>query len=96
MNKYEEKPIPLIIRQAGKSKFEYISEYEVNPEALEFFSSIEGKIAIISVAGIYRTGKSYLLNTILLNQKNGFAVGPTTNPKTKGIWVWGKPLIEKN
>lgn len=37
-----------------------------------------------------------MLNTILLNQKQGFAVGPTTNPKTKGIWVWGKPLILKN
>lgn len=23
-------------------------------------------------------------------------MGPTTNPKTKGIWVWGKPLILKN
>lgn len=51
---------------------------------------------MISVAGVYRTGKSYLLNTILLKQKSGFAVGPTTNPKTKGIWVWGKPLILKN
>jgi hypothetical protein len=45
---------------------------------------------------MYRTGKSYLLNTIMLKQKGGFAVGPTTNPKTKGIWVWGKPLIFKN
>ena len=71
-------------------------EYEINPEALRFFQSIEGKIAVISVAGVYRTGKSYLLNTILLRQKAGFAVGPTTNPKTKGIWVWGKPLILKN
>ena len=59
-------------------------------------SSIEGKIAIISVAGMYRTGKSYLMNTILLDYKNGFAVGPTTNPKTKGIWIWGKPLIMNN
>lgn len=60
------------------------------------FLSIDGKLAIISVAGIYRTGKSFLLNTILLNIKNGFAVGPTVNPKTKGIWVWGKPLIFRN
>lgn len=33
---------------------------------------------------------------MLLNIKSGFAVGPTVNPKTKGIWVWGKPLIFKN
>ncbi len=22
----------------------------------------------------------------------GFAIGPTTNPCTKGIWLWGKPI----
>lgn len=22
----------------------------------------------------------------------GFAIGPTTNPCTKGIWIWNKPL----
>jgi hypothetical protein len=32
----------------------------------------------------------------MLKQKGGFGVGPTTNPKTKGIWIWGKPLIYKN
>jgi hypothetical protein len=71
-------------------------EYVANPDALEFFGSIKGKVAIISVAGVYRTGKSFLLNTMLLNIKKGFAVGPTINPQTKGIWVWGKPLNFKN
>ena len=33
---------------------------------------------------------------MLLNRKSGFSVGPTVNPETKGIWVWGKPLIFKN
>jgi len=22
----------------------------------------------------------------------GFAIGPTTNPCTKGIWIWSKPV----
>jgi len=35
------------------------------------------------VAGMYRTGKSYLLNRMLLNRSNGFGVGPTINPCTK-------------
>jgi hypothetical protein len=95
MKKYEDRAIPLIFRQEGKGKSSG-GEYEANPEALAFLKSIEGKVAIISVAGMYRTGKSYLLNTIMLKQKGGFAVGPTTNPKTKGIWVWGRPLIFKN
>lgn len=44
---------------------------------------------------MYRTGKSYLLNRVLLNlQKNeGFGVGPTINPCTKGLWIWAKPVI---
>jgi hypothetical protein len=28
---------------------------------------IEGPLAVIAVAGMYRTGKSYLLNRMLLN-----------------------------
>ena len=41
---------------------------------------------------MYRTGKSYLLNRVLLNRKDGFGVGPTVNPCTKGLWVWGRPV----
>jgi Guanylate-binding protein, N-terminal domain/Guanylate-binding protein, C-terminal domain len=64
----------------------------VNEEALSMISSLEGPIGVISVAGLYRTGKSYLLNRVILNKANGFGVGPTINPCTKGIWVWGKPV----
>jgi len=47
--------------------------------------NIKEKIGIIAVAGKYRTGKSFLLNRILLNKKDidGFGVGPTINPCTK-------------
>ena len=44
------------------------------------------------MAGLYRTGKSYLLNRVLMNRASGFGVGPTVNPCTKGLWVWSKPL----
>lgn len=52
------------------------------------------KIGVIAVAGKYRTGKSFLLNRIILEQSEnkGFGVGPTINPCTKGLWVWSKPL----
>jgi hypothetical protein len=50
-------------------------------------------VAVIAVAGKYRTGKSFLLNRVILNKKNeGFGVGPTINPCTKGLWVWGETL----
>lgn len=41
---------------------------------------------------MYRTGKSYLLNRIILNRKKGFSVGPTVNACTKGLWIWGRPI----
>ena len=43
------------------------------------------RVGIVAVAGKYRTGKSFLLNRILLNksENNGFGVGPTINPCTK-------------
>ena len=57
--------------------------------------SLSGKIAVISVVGLYRTGKSYLLNRMLLNRNSGFGVGSTIEACTKGIWIWGKPLVQK-
>jgi chromosome segregation ATPase len=59
---------------------------------VEFLKSIPQPIAIVGVAGMYRTGKSFLLNRVILNRGSGFGVGPTINPCTKGIWIWGKPL----
>lgn len=39
--------------------------------------NIPAPIGIVGVAGMYRTGKSYLLNRMLLNRSDGFGVGPT-------------------
>jgi hypothetical protein len=46
----------------------------------------------VSVVGMYRTGKSFLLNKIILDRKEGFQVGPTVNPCTKGIWIYKKTI----
>ena len=41
----------------------------------------------------YRTGKSFFVNRVLLDQKKGgFQVGPTINPCTKGLWLWKKTI----
>jgi len=52
-------------------------------------SSIPGPIGVVSVAGLYRTGKSYLLNKVILDRTYGFGIGSTTNACTKGLWLWG-------
>ena len=51
---------------------------------------------MVAVAGRYRTGKSFLLNHVLLQQPpgGGFQVGPTTQPCTKGLWLWTDPVRE--
>jgi hypothetical protein len=64
----------------------------VNQEALDIVSQIPGPIAVVSVVGLYRTGKSYLMNRVILDRQQGFGVGPTVNPCTKGLWIWGTPI----
>jgi hypothetical protein len=49
----------------------------------------------VSVAGLYRTGKSYLLNRVLLDRSSGFGIGPTVNAHTKGLWAWKHPIKGK-
>ncbi len=47
---------------------------------------------MVSICGPQRTGKSFLANR-LLGQMKGFAIGPSVNPCTKGIWIWGEPVV---
>lgn len=81
-----EESIPLVLYNNEKGT------YEICAEALEFLRTIQGPIGVVAVAGMYRTGKSFLLNRMLLNRKAGFNVGPTINPCTKGLWIWGQPI----
>lgn len=83
---YREEAVPFVIYNQEKRLF------EINDDAFDYLKQLPGPLGIISVAGMYRTGKSYLLNRMLLNRSGGFGVGPTINPCTKGIWIWGKPI----
>ena len=59
------------------------AEFEINEETREFLKTLTGPIGVLSVAGMYRSGKSYLLNRVLLNRSRGFDVGHTINACTK-------------
>jgi hypothetical protein len=61
-------------------------------------SQIDYPVAVIAVVGMYRTGKSFLMNRILLDSSDGFQVGPTVNPCTKGLWLWNRVCdgVDKN
>ncbi|CAE8653857.1 unnamed protein product, partial [Polarella glacialis] len=60
-------------------------------DAVTILNQIKGKLAVVGIAGLYRTGKSFLLNR-LLGLQEGFEIGPTVNPCTKGLWIWGQPV----
>ena len=84
--------IPFITYNESSKKF------IINKDAKKILSNPSNKkIGIISLVGKYRTGKSFLLNKVIINNNesntDGFAVGPTIKPCTKGIWLWSKPLI---
>ncbi|XP_056604578.1 guanylate-binding protein 6-like isoform X2 [Triplophysa dalaica] len=62
----------------------------VQESALQILQKIEQPVVVVSVVGLYRTGKSYLMNS-LAGKQTGFALGNTIQSKTKGIWMWCVP-----
>ncbi|XP_069934197.1 guanylate-binding protein 7 isoform X2 [Oryctolagus cuniculus] len=66
----------------------------VNPKALEILNQISQPVVVVAIVGLYRTGKSYLMNR-LAGQKHGFPLGSTIESETKGIWMWCVPHPSK-
>nr|XP_046198387.1 guanylate-binding protein 1-like isoform X1 [Oncorhynchus gorbuscha] len=66
----------------------------VEPEAIDYLMGLKQKVVVVSVVGLYRTGKSYLMNK-LAQKRSGFALGATIQSKTKGIWMWCVPHPEQ-
>ena len=77
--------IPLILFEEGG--------FRVNEQAVDLLSTWEPPLAVVAVAGLYRTGKSFLLNRVILGGGGKFVVGPTTRACTKGIWMWSEPIV---
>ena len=76
-----------IINENNQQKF------RLTEQAEDLLMSLSSKIiSVIGIAGPQRTGKSFLCNT-LINKMDGFQIGNSTLPCTKGIWIWGQPLI---
>ncbi|XP_078507493.1 guanylate-binding protein 3-like [Lissotriton helveticus] len=80
-------PICLIINNAD-------CQLQVNPRALDILKGITQPVVVVAIVGLFRTGKSYLMN-ILAGQQKGFALGSTIQSQTKGIWVWCVPHPQK-
>ncbi|KAK1339816.1 hypothetical protein QTO34_018373 [Cnephaeus nilssonii] len=70
------------------------NQLTVNPTALEILDKISQPLVVVAIAGLYRTGKSYLMNR-LAGQNHGFRLGSTVRSETKGIWMWCVPHPSK-
>ncbi|XP_021044670.2 guanylate-binding protein 4-like, partial [Mus pahari] len=62
----------------------------VNPRAIHILNNISQPVVVVAIVGMYRTGKSYLMNC-LAGQNHGFPLGSTIQSQTKGIWMWCVP-----
>ena len=85
---FEEKPIPLITEG-----------FDLETDGIEFLQKLSDKsIAIISIIGPIISGKSFLATQIAGKVNKGFEINSAKNKEslTKGIWVWGKPIIKEN
>ncbi|XP_066500188.1 guanylate-binding protein 1-like isoform X2 [Hoplias malabaricus] len=63
-------------------------------EAMKILDQITQPVVVVAVVGLYRTGKSYLMNR-LAQAQTGFPLGNTIESKTKGIWMWCVPHPQK-
>ena len=85
---FEEKAIPLITEG-----------FDLETDGMEFLQKLSDKnIAVISIIGPSNSGKSFLANQLSDKVNQGFEINKTNSKDscTKGIWVWGKPIIKDN
>uniref|UniRef100_A0A8C6GTX7 Guanylate binding protein 7 n=1 Tax=Mus spicilegus TaxID=10103 RepID=A0A8C6GTX7_MUSSI len=66
----------------------------VNSKAINILERITQPVVVVAIVGLYRTGKSYLMNR-LAGQNHGFNLGTTVRSETKGIWMWCVPHPSK-
>lgn len=66
--------------------------FQINEQALKMLESYgQRQVAVCTVCGPYRSGKSYLLNRLRSNpceRAAQFGVGSTTRACTEGLWIW--------
>jgi len=80
-----DKPIQLITEK-----------FNLAQESIEFLHSLKDiNLSIISIIGPIYTGKSFIINQLINNLKNGFEIGDIENRNcncTKGVFIWGNPI----
>lgn len=66
-------------------------ELRLNEAAVDILERYPGPLSIVSACGEYRTGKSFLLNS-LFGGDSEFEVSATIEPCTQGINIMQSPI----
>ena len=74
-------------------KLSYIYVMTQSQVSLPSFS-FSGPVCVVSIAGPYRKGKSYVLSEAF-SQPQVFPLGHHFTPETMGIWLWIVPGVFK-
>ncbi|GBB86956.1 hypothetical protein RclHR1_01340023 [Rhizophagus clarus] len=86
----EGSPIQLL-SYSEKSENEKFGQIIFNPEALNILREINEPLAIVSVVGSFRRGKSWFAN-VLHGRHDGFNLGAKVEGCTRGIYMWSPPF----
>ena len=63
---------------------EKTNDFVIVEETVEYLKRFEDGVAVCSIVGKYRTGKSFLMNKLLdLDNEKGFTVSPNVDACTK-------------
>ena len=76
--------IPFIVSDDQK-------RWVVTEEAHKALDSVHAPLAVVSIVGVYRSGKSFLLNNVSGQSKRPFSVGNSVKPCTQGIMMYIVP-----
>ena len=52
------------------------NQLSVNPKALEILDEISQPLVVVAIVGLYRTGKSYLMNRLAGQNRGEYCSGP--------------------
>lgn len=70
---------------------EETGEFQIVPESMNIIASCECPVSVVMIAGVARSGKSFLLSQ-LAGSPGAFKTGHKTQACTKGIWMLNKPV----
>lgn len=76
----------MCVRPRSDEQAESPAQLWVNEDAIKVLKTIKKPVAVLSICGPYRTGKSYLLSH-LLHRPSIFQLGHSMEVCTRGIWL---------